>query len=516
VKRGYFSAVGLIVASLSLLFAEEENTIILDAEQVDYSDGRLSLSGGVQVEHSLGWVSCREAVIVEASGGGKTTHISLYDEVDIRMWNGGHLTCGRADIDSAAMVGTFFAGSKHDYVTYSDVVDKGGGAAPLLLKSRRMTVHMAADPSEGASRNGINGIIAEYNVTVDYNHELMASADQLIYRKYGDEEMGSIVCLLPKGPRGVCQVATAAGDVVKARQIFIDNDEQRALFDHPVGAVYVASEGRGEDRIDFSSVLLAWDQLTDVLTLRDDVVLHHNALGTLTCEDTVRLCHHLDGGMRRLEWAETKGKTIFTYIDPVGKEHELTCYGTARVDPEKQMATLESPLNSAGEVDDARQVAFRDERGEIYADAVFLDFAVDDDQVTPAKLTIAGNVKVLNREALDPELDSTVLQFAVADVVEYIPETETMYMYGQEGRRVLFYDRINRVQVSAPAINVRRDAKTGKTSYEGVGDVRFTFIDHERDKLRYHFPAIADKLEPPGYRVEGALGSVERKEAPAR
>ena len=62
-----------------------------------------------------------------------------------------------------------------------------------------------------------------------------------------------------------------------------------------------------------------------------------------------------------------------------------------------------------------------------------------------------------------------------------------MVLYANEEQRVLFYDRLNKVQVSAPAVNIRRDGTTGKEAVQGMGDVRFTFADEERSALLENF-----------------------------
>jgi len=52
---------------------------------------------------------------------------------------------------------------------------------------------------------------------------------------------------------------------------------------------------------------------------------------------------------------------------------------------------------------------------------------------------------------------------------------------------VLFYDKINNLQVSAPEIKMQRDKQTKKQQFQGIGDVRFHFVEKEYQQLRKRF-----------------------------
>jgi hypothetical protein len=62
-----------------------------------------------------------------------------------------------------------------------------------------------------------------------------------------------------------------------------------------------------------------------------------------------------------------------------------------------------------------------------------------------------------------------------------------MTLAGVNGNRVLFFDKVNNVQMSAPSLKVRHDSSTQKDSIQGLGDVRFTFIEKELEQLKEHF-----------------------------
>src|SRR5262249_30835599 len=90
-----------------------------------------------------------------------------------------------------------------------------------------------------------------------------------------------------------------------------------------------------------------------------------------------------------------------------------------------------------------------------------------------------------NSYAANPQTaHSPLVQYALADRVEYFPKNqEALFSTKGSGRRVLYYDTANDMQVSAPALRIKRDQVTHKDSVKGIGDVRFNFVEHEIDQL---------------------------------
>jgi hypothetical protein len=89
-----------------------------------------------------------------------------------------------------------------------------------------------------------------------------------------------------------------------------------------------------------------------------------------------------------------------------------------------------------------------------------------------------------NNGAIEPGKTKAFLEYALADVVEYSPQTKEVQLSALNKGRVLFFDKVNNLQISAPALKIKRDAVTQKDSIQGVGDVRFNFVKHELDKMK--------------------------------
>lgn len=172
----------------------------------------------------------------------------------------------------------------------------------------------------------------------------------------------------------------------------------------------------------------------------------------------------------------------------VGKDQTITCFGPAaltRIEPDKEGShTLLAPGGIF--VDPAAkktffkrspesQIHFIDAFGEIYADEGELDY----EGKALKQMKMEG--KVFMAHAPPGKEDRS---YAYADKVTYDPETKEMVM---EGDRVLIYDRVNKMEVSAPKLRVRRDQDTKKDRIKGEGDVRFTLDEKEFEMLKERF-----------------------------
>ena len=122
-----------------------------------------------------------------------------------------------------------------------------------------------------------------------------------------------------------------------------------------------------------------------------------------------------------------------------------------------------------------QQIHFMDAYGEIFAD----HFEVKYKDKVVESMKMEG--KVFLAYSRPQEEDRS---YAYADTVTYDPTTQEMVMIGD---RVLVYDRVNKMEVSAPKLRIRRDQATQKERIKGEGDVRFTLDEKEFDILKNKF-----------------------------
>lgn len=125
------------------------------------------------------------------------------------------------------------------------------------------------------------------------------------------------------------------------------------------------------------------------------------------------------------------------------------------------------------------ELHYIDERGEIFAREGVVEYEEKGNSIEPLKITLKGNVRLIHKEPAS--------QYALADILEYYPKEEVVTLKGEEGRRVLFFDRAKGMQMSALEVRAKRNGEEGKEAIQGIGDVCFLFKEEELNKLKDRF-----------------------------
>lgn len=473
----------------------EEAPMAVDADEANFDGKKFTLSGNVSLEHDLGRISTQKAVLAPEQEDKKFRLRSLFmfGNVHISLKDGGQLSCAKASLDYKALTGSFQGDPVQEYVVYMENVrDKANPSLriPMVLKSRQMNVLIAQAP-----KSHISHLEAQDNVTIDYNHDFIAQSDFASYDKdrldSGEKNSGmtGLISLRSASPQGLCRVTNRNGDLINASQICIDTVKRQICFAYPKGVIYSNRTAENTERIDFTGDTLTWDARNQVITLRDHVQLNQKGLGQLTTDKEITIYQNTVNGKSQLSSIESTGTTVLTRLEENKKvEHHLICHGKMVVDHVKLEVHMDSPAGPDGSVSENDQVFFDDPMGEIHADRLKLQYEIADKGMVPKKLTLEGNVKMLNSYAAASDQSSSLVQYALADIVEYYPQTkEAVFSTRSGGRRVLFYDKVNDLQVSAPGLKIKRNEVTKKDSVKGIGDVRFSFIEHEFEQLRRRF-----------------------------
>lgn len=184
-------------------------------------------------------------------------------------------------------------------------------------------------------------------------------------------------------------------------------------------------------------------------------------------------CQKADFNMKELR---CEGPSVLTRIDEVKKKsYTITTPGVIYVDNVAKKTYL---MRS-----EEAQVHYSDLFGEIYADKVTITYEPNEKKIKH----ILMEDKVFMAHSLPSEVERS---YAYADRAEYLPDTFEMIL---EGDRVLVYDKINQVEISAPKIRVQRDQATKKETVHGEGDVRFTLEEKEFQALKNRFKLEENK-----------------------
>lgn len=502
----YLHRIFLVLLTMETCLAaeamEDEETMTIDSTEVQYDGNKVLLNGEVVLEHELGTIYANE-VIMTSPAGEKKFRLGTFDmnkNVKFVLSEGGQLTCARAQLDYQTLIGRFYGDADQEFVIYvENCRDKTNPARwfPLIVKSRQMILHINRGGGSASSKQKtyISDIVAENQVTVNYNHDFIAAADYATYQRQTSQAessqnraMPGLITLRAFDVNGICQVTNRNGDLITANQIGIDTQKQQICFSYPKGSLFTAQEGRHIERVDFSSDTLLWDDKNDVMTLREHVAINQKGVGRLTTEDEVKFYQHQIEGKNQIGTIESTGKTVLTRTDEdKDLSHVVTCYGKLVVDHIHLAMTMESPLDDAGNVLEGQQVFYQDPMGEIFADKALIEYEMVGKTITPKKLTLIGHVRLLDNTEVQKGAGAPLTKYALSDKLEYYPSQKEVVFTADQGRRVLFYSQANDLQVSAPALKIKRDEVTHKKSIKGVGDVRFSFIEHEFDQLKEKF-----------------------------
>ncbi len=441
----------------------------VSADTVDYDGKQTILGGNVLIDHAMGKMSAHEAYLFRLPGRDQSVSMfRLEGGVEIALRDGALLECEIAEFNSQDKTGLFHSGSSD--VTYqTQRIDQSGASSPITLHSKEMRIRLGDQLEE---------LVATHDVRIQYDRDVTALTDNLWYDPSGN---GTFHLIPDEGK--LCRIDTAAGDQIRAKQIHLRNHPEQITFDKADGELAL----KQKEQVHFSADTLTWERKRQKLTMVGNVAVHQEGMGNLTSADRVSV--ELEEGEmgRQLRQMQSHGKTTLSLIDETSGETSLiTCYGLVHVDHQALTTTFSSPRSNGRVVSDLR-VTYSDRMGQVTANEIVLCYQNEKPKPTLSKLTLEGDVYLVNDAPWDPGANKPVLQYALADRVEYDPLTRQMTMTATAPHRVLYFDQINSVQVSAPALEAWRDGATGEDALRGKGDVRFSLLDHEIDQMRRLF-----------------------------
>lgn len=479
----------------AVLHANEEGMTI-QSDNAEYNGRLINLAGHVSIEHDLGTMSAGHVTIIPESPNNKMrcSEIILKDNVRIIWKSGGELQCEQATLDYGNLSGTFQTTGEKEAVIYTEKHrDEKGKESSLTIKSKQMNAHLRQEQLQkgNSPHHAVSSLGAEKNVVVQYNDSHTAHADFASYQRIAEEEsptqMPGVIVLRAADDNGLCRVISHDGDLIDAHHICIDTIKQQILFAYPKGTLHPKKDGIDTNRIDFSSDILTWDNAQHILTLQDHVSVIQPGLGTLATNEQIQFFQ--DNTTGQLKTISSKGNTTLHHVDKkTGLAHTLNCYGTVVIDHSQLTTTMDSPKDAQDNVLEGKQVTFKDSLGEILADKMTITYALNEDSSPiPKKFVLEGHVRILNQRPIESNQAKTYLEYALADCVEYLPEAKEVTLSANGKGRVLFYDKINHLEISAPALKVHRDQITKKESVRGVGHVRFKFIKEELQRMQHYF-----------------------------
>jgi lipopolysaccharide export system protein LptA len=468
----------LLIASALLLgmFPQPNETVLsINSKNADYDGKRIILTEDVTVDHEIGKLTADQIILSPTVVEGKTHwhSLSLEGNVNIVFKDGGKVSCNSAEIDYGTLQGYFF-GSEEKQLQVNYIDNTGS----LRVTGDQMIVQLSKNEgAQTAVAKSIGHIKADGKVSIHYRIDFIAIGDHAIYDNPS-------IALYGEGQNRTCEITNSHGDKIAADHIRIHILQRNIAFTNPKGSLSLHKQQNSTDPIYFSGDTLVWEELKNLLTLKGNVIVSQEGFGQMTNDDEVLITQHIVNEEKELKSIESTGTTVLIFQDALDAlSHTLNCHGKVYVDHERLLTLMESPRDASGNVLEGKQLSFQDIMGDIYADRMRVDYKMIDQSLSPSKLNLEGHVRILNRFARDSSHKENFLQYALAENVEYSPDAKEVILSTKSKNRVLFFDKMNNLQVSAPSLSIRRDAATKKELVQGRGDVRFSFIKRELDEI---------------------------------
>lgn len=464
----------------------DNDALYISSDTASYDGHAIKLKGHVSIDHNLGNTKTHSAELVHLRPDKHLYFqlLKLKGDIDIKFKDRAWLRCHRAEINYLTSEARFYGDPPTSTVIYDDKYeDEAGKLVPITIRCKQMFTKMSQDESQDYH---ICNIAAFDNVSTNYDDQYIAMADQAIYHRLPDllileqEDRYSpgILYLLPYQERGTCKVVSQNGDILEAQSIRIDKNQELLFCDHPIGRLNIPY-GLETLALTLRSGAMYWSRSASKLVLRDNVVVD-SPLAHITNKEKIEIHQGIIAGKKTWSNVLAEGDSTLLYEDKNQEKHTIKTTGEIFIDQRDLKAMVKRSYEP-----DSQQVLYFNRLGNIRADTIEINYLINDGDIAPQKIILTGAVRIINDTPFDADSGEQVLQYSLADVVEYDPNTEIMLLKALNNDKVLFYDAINDVQVSADAIECQRT--TTQPTIRGLGKVSLTLTKAELEKLKQRF-----------------------------
>lgn len=441
----------------------------LSAKTANFDGSALLLSGDVQIQNIIGDLAA-DNINCQTDQNKKISKIDLDGNVAMQLKGDQSLKCQNAQLDISQHSAVLLGNDVNPDVVYER--SPNDKEAFLQILSRRMAIGFKENADQ---RWLLDAVQADDKVRINYKNDYASTADKAVYQHFPN---GKIVLASDDANANLCEVTDKKGSRIHSRQIEIDTEKKSLDFDHPTGSL--------EDAIEFSTDKLTWDDATQTLQLEGDVHIKQKGFGEVVTNHQMKMVLHIVDGKKVIHTIEAPQESELTFADDIkGLVHQLSCYGPLSIDNERGQVMMESP---EGAVENDKQVHFSNRMGDLYADRALLSYKRNDkNAIVPTSLRMEGHVKCLNRFDGHLQESGLVLQYSLADAVEYFPEKHELLLSGKDKNRVLLFDRVKNMQMSAPSLKIFNLEPDKKPTIQGMGDVRMKFAERELQQMKQYF-----------------------------
>lgn len=471
-----------LLASFLLLAAETPQSTSLSSSHAAYDGNALVLTGHVVLDHGLGKMQAENASLQRQEAGHDFPFslIELHKEVMLNLKNSSSLSCDKANLDFTMLQGFLFS-SDEQKVVFTDLIKK---KTPIKLTGNKAELSFSKNGHDGKKSDyEIQTILAKEEVLLEYGKDFVLYADQALYRKQlpqdnktAPREFQGIISASPKDRNGFCTLKHGE-DEIRAASMDVDLLHAKVSMLRAKGILTSPIFPQMQKgALQFQCEHLLWDQGREILTLKGNAHLQEENLGVIDAEDEITLSYSQVEGKNVLKTIETKNRSYIQY-----GAHQLTCFGPILLSRENLTASLNSPAFN-GVVPKEKQLYYQEGDLKVFADKAGIEYSLLGSVMQPVSLVLKENVRLYSQDATGHR------RFALADRLSYSPTTRTFILSALPGKKVLFRDETEKVDISGQEVHITFDPATKKERIQGIGNIQLSLSADEINLLKKMFP----------------------------
>lgn len=473
----YLTALFLLITPLNTTDCSR-----VSSENASYDGQDLILSGHVVIDHILGKMQARKALLKrQEKSDFPFSQIELDQEVLILLKENGRLTADRAEFDLQKNQGILSASEQKNAIYQDMIYDKKAQLVPFTIAGRSLELKLLPKGEKDAKTDYlIDSICAEQNVAISYANAFFLTAAKATYNQLDliDPWKGSISAY-GQDANNSC-LLTHEQDVVHARQIDINLIHSYLQLFYADGVLQSFLLPKAEKSpLHFSTTSLKWNDLDKKLLFKGPTQIEEQDLGTIHTQDELTITSCMVNDKMIFQTIDAKGHTIMTYKDLQGHNHRLESHGSLHIDQNKLQAWAESPRDQNGNTQN--QLSYETEDLHVFSDTAQLDYMNIDQHIKPVSIILKEHIKLLSK-------DPNQQQLAIADKMSYSLDTHSIILSAYPGKKVLFWDALQELKISASEVHVTTDCLTQERVIKGIGKVQFAFSKEEETQFNQYFP----------------------------
>jgi hypothetical protein len=441
-------------------------TLQFQAERVSTLNDKIELQGEVFIKHPLGQLQAKEAVLYTQ---GKSTNrwftsCLLKHGVKITLESGENLQAEEARLDFSDLNCVCSGGERHERVVFTGM--PSNQQIQQRMSCDQLTCYFEKDGKSWSPKK----LIGEGEVLLQTANGMRLYADRIVLferlLKFHEvskaQKLGKAQAL---SPGGLKFEHPTLGTLYGENALF-DFLEDSIVVDYPQGEVYISSN----QPIDFSADRLLWHQKKNSVLFQGNMQFFSAKIGQCIGQGWMRLDYdHLTGLQFLL------GAGAFKIED---ENRSFSFKGRLHF---KQTGWLQ--IDKSGE----DQILIQEGLKDFLTDKMILYFDFPMKKETIKEIHMLGNVKAATKVVLNIGESPYVSQFLIASKAIYRPKKGELELSSEKPKKVLFFDRMNQIQVNSQGVIFKLNAKGIPEFVKGKGTVRFSFVEKELDEIKKKF-----------------------------